>query len=391
MSQDIRDFATTSVELLAFGEPTHREPAFAWIRNELFVQLADRGYRSIALETDHVAALIVNDFVQEGVGTLDTAMSEGFSHNFGDFDANRELVSWMRDYNDARPPEERLAFYGFDAPTEMMNAPSPRSYLEHARDYLRLDRLDADLAGLAGDDERWSRTEAVLDAAESVGATAEAESLRVIADDLLTSLYARAPELIAATSRAEWFRARTHLIGGLSLLRYHKQAAQPMADSARWTRMSATRDSLMAQNLLDLREAEGGRGATLVFAHNLHLQRNPSHMRLGEMELDWFSAGAIVGSLLGERYTFVAGSLGRSEGIGLGEPEPETHEGFLQRGTTTWGLTPAGTVASARTRTDITKWMGYFPLDHAIVDTADAILHVSEGLAARSEQDALRG
>ena len=373
MSQDIRDLVTTSGDLLAFGEPTHLDPAFAWIRNDLFVQLIERGFRSIALETDRVAALTVNDFVQEGVGTLDAAMSEGFSHGWGDRDANRQLVTWMRAYNESRPPEERLSFHGFDAAMETMSAPSPRRYLEHARAYLA---LDLDLAGLAGDDEQWSRTEAVMDPAMSVGATAEAERLRSIADDMLTSLYARAPELIAATSRAEWFRARTHLTAGLGLLRYHKQSAQDLEQSPRWTRMCATRDALMAQNLLDIRSTEDRRGATLVFAHNVHLQRNPSHMRMGGMDLDWFSAGAIVASLVGERYTFVAGSLGRSDAIGLREPEADTYEGILQDRITTWGLTTTA-VTSARTRTDTTPQQGYFPLDQATLDDADAVLHVS--------------
>jgi hypothetical protein len=118
-----------------------------------------------------------------------------------------------------------VAFHGFDAPIEMTSAPSPLRYLDHARAYLG---LDLDLAGLAGDDERWSRTEAITDPAESVGATVEADRLRVIADDLLTALHARAPELIAATSRAEWTRAEVHLTAGFGLLRYHKQSADPV-------------------------------------------------------------------------------------------------------------------------------------------------------------------
>lgn len=373
MSQDLQDFVPASCDLLGLGEPTHLEPAFAGLRNELFVDLVEHGFRSIALETDRVAALTVNDFVQKGVGTFDAVMKEGFSHSFGDLDTNRALVAWLRDHNRGRPSEERVVFHGFDAPTETMSAPSPRHYLEHARDYLG---LDLDLASLLGDDERWSRTEAVLDPAASIGATAEAERLRSIADDMLTALYARAPELIAATSRAEWCRARTHLTAGLDLLRYHKEAAQHLEPSARWTRMCATRDALMAQNLLDIREVEAGRGPTLVFAHNLHLQRNQSHMRMGEMDLSWFSAGAIVGSLVGKRYTFVAGSLGRSELLELAEPEHGTYEGILQRRVSTWGLTSATAVAPARTRTDATPEQGYFPLDQAILDAADAVLHV---------------
>jgi erythromycin esterase-like protein len=382
MSQDIREIVTPSCELFAFGEPTHLEPAFALLRNDLFAQLADDGFRSIALETDRVAALAVNDFVQDGVGTLDTAMKEGFSHIFGDMDTNRQLVAWMRDHNENRPPEERLAFHGFDAAMETMSAPSPRRHLEYARDYLE---LDLDLASLAGDDERWSRTEAVMDPAVSPGATPEAERLRVIADDMQTSLYVRAPELIAATSRAEWFRARTHLTAGLDLLRYHKESAIQLEAEARWTRMCATRDALMAQNLLDIRAVEAGRGPTLVFSHNVHLQRNVSHMRMGGMELTWFSAGAIVASLVGERYTFVAGSLGHSEVLDLQEPDPNTYEGSLQRRITTWDLTTAAEITPANTRTDPTPQQGYFPLDQELLDSADAVLHISIGTTAENK------
>jgi erythromycin esterase-like protein len=373
---DIRDLLTPSCALLAFGEPTHQAPAFAWVRNELFAQLIEHGFRSIALEIDRVAALTVNDFVQEGVGTLDVAMSTGFSHDWGKLDTNRQLVAWMRDYNESRPPAERLAFHGFDAATENMSAPSPRRYLEHARDYLD---LDLDIAGLAGDDERWSRTEAILDPAMSVGATVEAEKLRVIADDMLTTLYARAPELIATTSRADWLRAETHLTTGLGLLRYHRQSAQRIEERDRLYGLTATRDSLMAQNLLDIRRIEADRGATLVFSHNLHLRRNPSTMRLANMDISFFGAGAIMASLVGDQYTFVAGSLGHHDAIGLAEPEADTFEGLLQSRVSTWGLTTPDTVPPARTRTDPTPRQGYFPLDQATLDTADAVLHISDG------------
>ncbi|MGW2410111.1 erythromycin esterase family protein [Streptomyces sp. NPDC001739] len=387
MSQDLRDFVSTSCELLALGEPTHLEPAFGRIRNELFSQLADHGFRSIALEIDRVTALVVNDFVQGGAGTLDAVMKEGFSTDFGELLANRQLVAWMREYNENRPEAERLAFHGIDAEMENTSAPSPRSYLEYARDYLKLD-LGDDLARLAGADERWSRAEAILDPAMSVGDTAEAERLRTLADDMLVSLHARAPELIAATSRAEWWRAKAHLTAGLGLLRYHKQSAQRIDESARISRLLATRDALMAQNLLDIRSIEARRGPTLVFAHNVHLQRNPSTMRMADLELDWFSAGAIVGSLLDDRYTVVLSSLGSSETLGLGEPAADTYEAVLQGRTTGWGLTAAGAVTAAttatpvRTRTDTTPQQGYFPLDRASLDAADAILHVSDGPTA---------
>ncbi|GAB3136027.1 erythromycin esterase family protein [Amycolatopsis stemonae] len=366
---DIRDF---TAELLAFGEPTHQEPAFALLRNDLFAQLAEQGFRSIALETDRVAALVVDDHVRTGTGTLDTAMDEGFSHTFGTLDANRRLVAWMREYNEHAA--EPLAFHGFDAAMEMMTVPSPRTYLEHARDYLG---LDLDIAGLAGDDERWSRQEAVLDPAASPGGTAEADRLRVLADDLLTELYAQAPALIAATSRARWLRAKTTLTAGLGLLRYHAQCARPGDRDERISRLSSTRDALMARNLLEIRELEAPRGPTLVFAHNSHLQRRLSTWDSPYAKLEWVSAGAVVASLLGDRYAFVAGSLGHSEVLGLGEPAGDTCEGVLQRGTETWSLTAASDVAPGRKRTDTRPEQGYFPLDENLLGGADAVLHIA--------------
>lgn len=298
-----------SCDLLGLGEPKHGDPDFGRARNAAIAELADRGFRSIAVETDRVAALVVDDYVQHGTGTLDKAMSEGFTHGFGDFECNRRLVAWMREYNRTRAPEEKLAFHGIDAPLEF-TAASPRRDLEYVRDYLG---LSLDLANLVGDDDRWSRMEAVTDPAESPGDTAEAEKLRAIADDMRTALYAQAPELIAATSLVAWRRAKTHLTSALGLLRYHKQAAQQIENSARWSSLSATRDALMAENLLDIRDIEAGRGPTVVSAHNIHLQRERSRMTMADMDLAWNGTGAILNALLPNRYTFIEGSLDGTE------------------------------------------------------------------------------
>jgi erythromycin esterase-like protein len=378
MTQDIRDFVDAAHEIVGLGEPSHREPAFGRVRNELFAQLVEFGFRSFALESDRVAAFAVDDFVREGTGTLDSAMDTGFSHGFGALDPNRELVEWMREYNDGRPAAERLAFHGIDAALEF-TAASPRADLEHARDRLG---LDLDLAPLVGDDERWSRTEAVTDPAASPGDTPEAHRLRAIADDMLALLHVRAPELIASTSLTEWHRTRARLTSALGLLRYHRQAAQRGEDAERWARLCALRDSLMARNLLDIREIEARRGPTLVFANNVHLQRNRSRMTTWHGEITWHGTGAVVSSLLGERYTVIAGSLGRSEGLGLLEPEPGTAEHALQDRFPGWGLTAAEAVEPAATRSDTAPEQGYFPLDRHTLEGVDAVLHIGQGAAS---------
>lgn len=368
MSQDIREFLPPKYEVLALGEPTHLEPAFGRIRNELLTHLVDQGVRSVAIESDRVAALAVDDFVRNGVGSLDEAMATGFSHNLGTFDTYRQLVAWLREYNQDRPPADQVAFHGFDAPTENMSAPSPLAYLEKARDYLKLDH---DLASIAGEDERWNRTEAMLDPAQSPGASKDAEELRAIGEKLLRHLDADPADTV------DWQRARIHLAAGLGLLRYHRQSAQPEDDQAvRIYRLLSLRDGLMAQNLIELRQAEARRGRTVLLAHNTHLQKHFAAWKLGEMDLGWIGAGAIVAALWGDKYVFVAGGLGSSEHLGLGEPEPDTHEGLLQKEFTTWGLT-ATDVRSGRVRTDHDPRTGLIPLNHATLDGADAILHIA--------------
>ncbi|THV31374.1 erythromycin esterase family protein [Glycomyces paridis] len=318
-----QDFQTLigGVDVLGLGEPVHGSAAFGRARNEAFALLAGLGFRSFALETDRVAAFTVDDYVRKGEGDLDAVMTEGFTHGFGAFAANRELVAWMRAYNEERPAAERLAFHGVDAPLEF-TAASPRADLEHVRDYLGLDH---DIAALAGDDERWSREEAVRDPAASSGDAPEARELRVIADDMRSALYAAAPERIAATSPEAWHRARTRLSSALGLLRYHRQAARRLDESERWSRLSGVRDALMAENLLDIRAAEAPRGPTLLSGHNIHLQLPESRMGMAGMDLRWNGVGAVARALLGNRYAFVAGSEapeGRTGVWGLRASEP---------------------------------------------------------------------
>ena len=151
--------------LLALGEPTHGEDALLDLRNELFRQLVEQeGYRTIAIESDCLMGLLVDDYVTSGAGSLDDVMEHGFSHGFGASAANRELVRWMRAHNDGRPASERLRFAGVDGPLEITGAASPRQALTALHAYLAahggrracsrvLRRRSTDLLGA---DDRWT-------------------------------------------------------------------------------------------------------------------------------------------------------------------------------------------------------------------------------------------
>ncbi|NEE51031.1 erythromycin esterase family protein, partial [Streptomyces sp. SID8455] len=130
--------------LLALGEPTHGEDTLLDVRNELFRRLVEQeGYRTIAIESDCLMGLLVDDYVTGGEGTLHDAMEHGFSHGFGASAANRELVRWAREYNEGRPASDRLRFAGFDGPLEITGAASPRQALTALHSHLT-SWLDAD-------------------------------------------------------------------------------------------------------------------------------------------------------------------------------------------------------------------------------------------------------
>ncbi len=357
--------------VLAFGEPTHGESAFLQMRNEAFASLAEHGYRSIALESDQSAGLIADEYVQGSTTvTLDRALAEGFSHEFGAAPANRDLLLWMREHNAGRPAAERLTFYGFDAPLEMASVASPRRHLAQVCAFLGSDQ-SAEIDDLVGDEAQWSDSAAIWEPGRSIGRSADAQRLRVIADDLLTELYLQAPR------RPEgWWAANVAARAAVALLRYHAEAAAPRPQEERFARLSGVRDALMAENLFAIRSAEAHRGPTLVFAHNLHLHRHASTMTMAGTELSWFSAGAIVGSRLGDRYAVIAGSLGASPALGIEAPAPSTYEGRIQQQGQLPRYLRTSEVEPAESRAHDYR---YFPLDQATLEHADAVLHIPTG------------
>ncbi|GAA3655975.1 erythromycin esterase family protein [Nonomuraea antimicrobica] len=371
--------------LLAVGEPTHGEDVLLELRNELFRQLVEQeGHRAIAIESDCLMGLVVDDYVTSGTGTLEQVMRTGFSHGFGASAANRELVRWMRAHNEERPASEHVRFAGFDGPLEMTGPGSPRQALTALHGYLAahgdaglLPCAAETLDGLLGADDRWTNPAATMDAAQSVGQSAEARELRLLADDLATLLDVQAPALIAASSRDDWDRARLYGRTATGLMRYHFWMAD--TSPSRVSRLMGLRDSMMAANLLAVAE----RGPAMVHAHNRHLQRDKSVIQLAGLPLEWWSAGAIVRAHLGENYAFLATALGTIRHRGVDVPPPDTVEGLLYALPEDRHVVDARRLAAALgdarpVRPRASPYYGYLPLDPAHLDEYEGIVFVRD-------------
>ncbi|WJK38965.1 erythromycin esterase family protein [Solwaraspora sp. WMMA2056] len=359
--------------LLGLGEARHFVGELGELRNEIFRHLVTHeGYRSIAIESDCLRGLLVDDHIATGAGSIDDVMRDGFSHQFGTSPANRDLVRWMRTYNDDH--DHQLRFFGIDGPLEYW-ADSPRTALTALHDLLDgpLPCTQETLDALLGPDDRWSDEATVRDPSRSIGRSADARQLRLITDDLLALTDTQLPQLDPPRRERAQLYGRT----ALGLLRYHHAMADPSPD--RLSRLSALRDAMMAANLL----AAADHGPTLVFAHNLHLQRHPAVLTLGDQRLRMWSAGAITATRLGDRYAYLASAFGT---LGDDAPAPDTVEGALA--TLGWDncLVDAHALARAHATaaTRVSEDFAYFPLEPAHLDTVDGVVFVNQ---ARQLQD----
>ena len=163
--------------------------------------------------------------------------------------------------------------------------------------------------------------------------------------------------------------------------------------AAQLSRLMRQRDAMMAENLRAIAAQEARRGPTLVFAQNLHLQKHRSEWLLpagwGPLEgetVSWWSAGAIVGAQMGDRYAFLASALGSAPDQGLGVLESDTLEGAFSAiaedrctfDSKHLAESLRGMGSKLSPRTDASTNHGYFALDPDHLDGTDGVLFVGD-------------
>ncbi len=324
-----------AVELLGFGEALHGGEAILMLRNRLFQHLvAAHDYRAIAVESSFPRGYVVNEYVAgRGSASSETVWERGFSHGWGNLEANRELVEWMRHYNADPSHTEKVRFYGFDSPTESYGTDSPGHLLHFVLDYLtsidqssgqkRRDRI----LPLIGSDFDWENPAAIMDPTQSIGLSPAANALRLETEELITELRIRRPELIAKSDEDRHLEAMQYASVARELLNYH--AALARQSDQRLAELLGIRDAMMADTLVSILSRERGRGKVLAFAHNSHLKRGRAEWQLGKTLHLWWPAGAHLDTMLGSRYAVIGSAVGVSDANGISQPASGTLEAHL--------------------------------------------------------------
>lgn len=249
--------------VVAMGEAIHGAREFQQFKVRMFEFLAEKlGFTVFAIEAPWAASLAANRYVLNGEGTPDSALA-GQANWWQTADV-RDLLQWMRRYNQDQSHARKLKFLGFD-----MMDPGPSE--AGVREYLRkVDPVWEKKAGQAFDVLGHYGENATYEHA--------APEVKQRTRDTLTALLdrfdAEKDDYIRRSSRQEWVMARQYM----ALVR---QAEAKIADSGDGGR--AARDRAMAENVKWMLDQEPAGTRIMLWAHNAHVASDGSqHEPMGE-------------------------------------------------------------------------------------------------------------
>jgi erythromycin esterase len=114
-----------NVEVFGMGEATHGTKEFFEIKAKSFEYLVTHfNYKVFGIEASYGECNYINDYINSGIGNIDSVMLN-FSFWTWRTQEVKNLILWMKDYNQHQPDSGKIIFYGFD----MQDPYSPVKYL----------------------------------------------------------------------------------------------------------------------------------------------------------------------------------------------------------------------------------------------------------------------
>lgn len=102
------------VKILGMGEATHGTREFFQMKHRLLKYFVEKyGFKAIGFEADMGECIYIDRFICKGIGSISEAMSKMIFWTWKT-DEVAELILWMKDYNQNKPAESQIHFFGFD-------------------------------------------------------------------------------------------------------------------------------------------------------------------------------------------------------------------------------------------------------------------------------------
>jgi erythromycin esterase len=113
-----------SVPIVGLGEATHGTKEFFEMKHRLFKYFVENfNHRIFAFEMDYAESLIFDDYVQTGNGDLEQLMKTKMYFWTWNTVEVKNLLEWMKNYNQGKAEADRIHIYGIDCQTFIYNVP----------------------------------------------------------------------------------------------------------------------------------------------------------------------------------------------------------------------------------------------------------------------------
>lgn len=101
--------------VVALGEGAHNITEFYELKDRLLRTLVrELGFSGFVMESGFAEGLTVNEWIHEGPGEVEAVARTGITYGFGECEAMRRQLRWMRRWNSESPA--KVNFYGMDLP-----------------------------------------------------------------------------------------------------------------------------------------------------------------------------------------------------------------------------------------------------------------------------------
>jgi erythromycin esterase len=241
-------------QVVGLGEATHGTSEFQTIKHRMFQLLAtDLGFKNLVIEDNFSAVVPVNEYIRTGNGDVTTLLNGVRSSMFKTVEF-RNLVQWMRAYNEGKSESEKINLYGMDAQNPGPSAQAVQAAVQqYDNGYLATYNNLA--SSLLVDFSDFSSVEAFI---------AAVPDLRNRVAQIRSYVEANSNRYINGAGQ-----------GGYNLLLQHirileQVMAQNVAGIASESEGFAARDKNMADNVQWIEQYTGG-GKSVVWVHNGHI------------------------------------------------------------------------------------------------------------------------
>lgn len=257
-------------QIIALGEATHGNKEFQQLRLDVLKVLVEKyDVRAFALEGDFGGCEAVNRYVHGGDGSADEALSKiGFA--IYRTDEMKNLVRWIRGYNQSAEPGDDIRFYGFDME-------------QYACSYLYL------LEELKKTDIDYSEYEKLWDGEKNLYSDSYTSEQ---CEKIIRGIKDKLP-----SDNAKSVHYADVLLQNIELGKHMDDTGE----------MNTVRDKIMAENVIWIlnEERASGHGRIMISGHNNHVMKS---MNAGSNVL-----GSLLFEQLGDGYFAIGTDFYKSE------------------------------------------------------------------------------